>query len=540
MSGGAIINTNDDYVASPESPGTSTISRVSKNIYMLCLVFLFEFSAFQGLANLQSSINCEGLDGFKGLGTISLAVTYVSLLLSSFVLPSYMMSRLGPKWTIAICVACYMVYTAANYYPTAYTMIPASIIMGAAGAPLLTAQAAYVTTCGYSMCERQAEKEGIKPSPQSAEKWVSNYFGVFFFFFEVTQLTGNLISSAVLTFGGSSTDSNFTSPIENPLSDETRDRIDRECGSFATINDDTCPERPDSSAVNLLITIYLGLGVIAILITVFLLENIKIRTDQDNPTPKQLVLNTVRHCWEDKRQQVLIALTMYSGFKQAFLAADLTEGYISCALGVNYVGLVLCGYGAVDALVSWASGKLGAHLGGRFGRGYLLGTAFGLDLVLITLLLLWRPYPTSLVPFFWVAILWSISDAIFQTQLYTVYGVEFNTSTDAAFSNFRVWEALGFAIAYGYQSFLSTRVKLYILMGVISFSYIGYTWLELMSSNDQSKRVKANVMGTQREVEVVETVHAARARGASFMNAARPSIRKRRSTESSGRSNPVV
>ena len=175
MSGGAIINTNDEYVASPESPGTSTISRVSKNVYMLCLVFLFEFSAFQGLANLQSSINCEGLDGFKGLGTISLAVTYVSLLLSSFVLPSYMMSRLGPKWTIAICVACYMVYTAANYYPTAYTMIPASIIMGAAGAPLLTAQAAYVTTCGYSMCERQAEKENIKPSPQSAEKWVSNY-----------------------------------------------------------------------------------------------------------------------------------------------------------------------------------------------------------------------------------------------------------------------------------------------------------------------------------------------------------------------------
>ena len=98
-------------------------------------------------------------------------------------------------------------------------------------------------------------------------------------------------------------------------------------------------------------------------------------------------------------------MRFHSGFKQAFLAADLTEGYISCALGVNYVGLVLCGYGAVDSLVSWASGKLGAHLGGRFGRGYLLGTAFGLDLVLITLLLLWRPYPTSLVPFFWVAIL---------------------------------------------------------------------------------------------------------------------------------------
>ena len=309
-------------------------------------------------------------------------------------------------------------------------------------------------------------------------------------------MTGNFISSAVLTFGGNSTDSNFTSPIEKNLTDETRIKIDESCGAFASIEDEECPERPADSAVNLLISIYLALGAIAILITVFLLENIQIRTDQENPTPKQLILNTIRHCWEDKRQQVLIALTMYSGFKQAFLAADLTEGYISCALGVNYVGLVLCGYGAVDSLVSWGAGKLGAKLGGRFGRGYLLGTAFGLDLVLITCLLLWRPYPTGLVPFFWVTILWSMSDAIFQTQLYTVYGVEFNTSTDAAFSNFRVWEALGFAIAYGYQSFLSTRVKLYILMGVISISYIGYTWLELIASSDQSKKMKISLRGT--------------------------------------------
>ena len=79
MTGGGLVLTGGDYVESPLSPGTSTIGRVTKNIYMLCLVFLFEFSAFQGLANLQSSINCEGLDGFQGLGTISLATTYQKL-----------------------------------------------------------------------------------------------------------------------------------------------------------------------------------------------------------------------------------------------------------------------------------------------------------------------------------------------------------------------------------------------------------------------------------------------------------------------------
>ena len=76
MTGGGLVKTDGEYINSPDSPGTSSIAKVTKNVYMLCLVFLFEFSAFQGLANLQSSINCEGLDGFKGLGTISLAVTY--------------------------------------------------------------------------------------------------------------------------------------------------------------------------------------------------------------------------------------------------------------------------------------------------------------------------------------------------------------------------------------------------------------------------------------------------------------------------------
>ena len=71
--------------------------------------------------------------------------------------------------------------------------------------------------------------------------------------------------------------------------------------------------------------------------------------------------------------------------------------------------------------MSWMSGILGANLGGRFGRGYLFGYAFGNDLLLMTVLLLWRPYPYSLLPFFWVSAFYGISDAIFQTQLYSRY-----------------------------------------------------------------------------------------------------------------------
>ena len=65
MGGGGGTIMDGEIAKTPMSPGVSSIGRITKNMYMISLVFLFEFSAFQGLANLQSSINCEG-----GLGIL--------------------------------------------------------------------------------------------------------------------------------------------------------------------------------------------------------------------------------------------------------------------------------------------------------------------------------------------------------------------------------------------------------------------------------------------------------------------------------------
>ena len=176
--------------------------------------------------------------------------------------------------------------------------------------------------------------------------------------------------------------------------------------------------------------------------------------------------------------------------------------------------------------MSYLSGILGANLGGRFGRGYLLGLGFGGDLVLMTALLLWRPYPTSLVPFFWVSMLYGTSDAIFQTQLYTMYGVIFNNCTDSAFANFRFWEALGFCISYGYQSFLPTNIKCYIMLGVILCGAAGYTTCEWIVSKEQEKAARAEeeikingkVFREKFEDEVPKSVNAQKLRGQSFLS----------------------
>ena len=61
----------DDRIASWDS------RRIYKNLLLISLAFLFVFTAFQALSNLQSSINCD-----EGLGLASLAAIYATLIVS--------------------------------------------------------------------------------------------------------------------------------------------------------------------------------------------------------------------------------------------------------------------------------------------------------------------------------------------------------------------------------------------------------------------------------------------------------------------------
>jgi hypothetical protein len=59
--------------------------RIMKNIVVISLAFMVHFTAFQGAGNLQSSVN-----SVEGLGTVSLATIYFSLILSNVFLPVVM------------------------------------------------------------------------------------------------------------------------------------------------------------------------------------------------------------------------------------------------------------------------------------------------------------------------------------------------------------------------------------------------------------------------------------------------------------------
>lgn len=58
------------------------------------------------------------------------------------------------------------------------------------------------------------------------------------------------------------------------------------------------------------------------------------------------------------------------------------------------------------------------------------------------------------------------------------YGFIFASNEEAAFSNYRLWESIGFIIAYAYSTFICVNAKLYVLLGVLGAGMIGYLIIE--------------------------------------------------------------
>ena len=98
---------------------------ITKNVIVISFGFLFLFTAFQSLQNLQSSLNPD-----EGLGLASLCVIYASLILSCMFVPPFLIGRLGCKWTLVLAMTGYVLYTVANYHASWYTLMPASILLG--------------------------------------------------------------------------------------------------------------------------------------------------------------------------------------------------------------------------------------------------------------------------------------------------------------------------------------------------------------------------------------------------------------------------
>ncbi|KAJ8940273.1 hypothetical protein NQ314_010768 [Rhamnusium bicolor] len=136
------------------------------------------------------------------------------------------------------------------------------------------------------------------------------------------------------------------------------------------------------------------------------------RASQVELTPIQL-LSATAYQLKKPYQQLLIPITVWIGMEQAFIGADFTQAYVSCALGIPQVGYVMICFGCVNAICSLLFGSVMKYIG----RAPIMGLGVLVHVGLQTWMLLWRPHPDSPMNFFMAAGLWGVGDAVWQTQV---------------------------------------------------------------------------------------------------------------------------
>ncbi|XP_063078704.1 protein unc-93 homolog A-like [Engraulis encrasicolus] len=415
-----------------------------KNVLLVSFGFLLLFTATGSLLNLQSSLNAD-----EGMGLASNSVTFSSIILSSMFLTPTIIRYLGCKWTIFVAMGCNVAYTIGNFYPSWATLMPASVIIGLGESPLWSATSTYLTISGGL----QAVQDNRK-----SQDIINQYFGTLYLLYQSSAVWGNLLSS--LVFGQEPTSVNITD------GDLLLCGV-HSCGApEVSLGNST---RPDDRLVYTLLGCYVGVGVLAMLLVAIFLDNIDKRTDPEEKSEAESFSSTFLATFRqlrDKRQVLLIPVTSYIGLELGFLNGDYTKDYVTCALGIHFVGYVMICFGVTSSLFSYVFGRLSRYSG----RAALFILAAVTQLSCILVLLLWRPHPDQLPVFFVLTALWGMADAVWQTQTNALYGVLFHSHKEAAFANYRLWESVGYVIAFACSSFLCVDVKLYMLLAVLLLS----------------------------------------------------------------------
>lgn len=143
-------------------------------------------------------------------------------------------------------------------------------------------------------------------------------------------------------------------------------------------------------------------------------------------------------------------------------------------MNAKYVGLVLIAYGVCDSIGSLSFGQLVKYVG----RWPCFAIAAVINYSLIITMFVWRPNEDQIAVLFVLAGLWGLADAVWQTQINAFYGVLFVENDEAAFSNYRLWESIGFVLFYIITPYIRVRIALIILLIFLTLGMAGYFFTE--------------------------------------------------------------
>ena len=439
-------------------------SAIYGNLLSVSVAFCFIYSSYLALESLQSSLNNDG-----SLGVIAVSLLYACYFISVLYSP-FVVDFLGTKFTLIGAFLAHTVYVISNFFPSWYSLLPASSLLGLLTAPQWTAQGVIVSKLAFQYASL------VKVDPETN---LTTFTGIFGFFMALSGLPGSLVSSLLLS------SSDFNSSTSENVTDNPSQCGSFYCPSLSSNTDSTVTSGGSSkvtkSSLYLVVGVYLFINLCGLLTTVLFVKNVKSGDNKGNKTG--LFKDLVKLC-KDVKLLGTIVIVIYHSFSNSIYIAIFTNAYISCTLGVGMVG-----YGYCCFTIGRGLGCIGSGLGQRcvprvvhFSAVYSLYGAF------LTACLHWTPEALTRDVIIMYAMSFAIGlcNGVIDTQTRSLIGMFFPHKLLAAYSLRCVGEGLGYAVALAYMSFLCTRVVLYIHLGALVCSIVAYVIIEVRKKRGES------------------------------------------------------
>ncbi|XP_076806876.1 protein unc-93 homolog A-like [Clavelina lepadiformis] len=498
------------------------LSRCKRSVAILCLALYLMQTSFGALEGLQSSLN-------HSTGTTALALLYISYLLTSLFLPPLIITRLECRKTLSLAALCYSIYIAANFYPKPYTLLPAAIINGFGAGLLWSTAVVYINrlSATYACARNQKEDKYTKHFFSIIYSFVNlgSCSGAVIMSVIFNRLSNNSVSPVGNTYNVTLSMRNDSLSNFNNASN----MLQKHCGFHYTHdNSNEVSDRPtiSTSTLYVLLSVYLFLSLLASFLYLLLSDiDDKKGSNTENSNGKNpaeentqmlstgsdenanrvqapntsdtkttsldkiisykesdtfsdgsanfsesnfsLVKSTLALLLTDKVALLFVIHTLNTGILKAFSRATFNEAWVSCSLGIEYVGHTMILYSSTLTVSSFLSAQMLRLLGTKL----LFGLTMALEVTICITLLVWKPRSEDAAIFFLITALFATCYGVVKTQVPSAYCSTFSKTKKQAGALVCIMEGLGLSLMFG----LSGSVAPFgLLILYFSVSVVGY------------------------------------------------------------------
>ncbi|CAH1774877.1 unnamed protein product [Owenia fusiformis] len=443
-----------------EGPEEKGRWRILKNFFCFSFAFTLMLLPQNSLESLQSSLNSEG-----GLGVATIATCHATSIICSLIVSPTVLGYIGEKRTMMLAWCCVLLYYLANSYAAWFTLIPAGMLMGA-GFSLAWAAFGTLLTSIATDYAHFMKRENIQPT-------IDLFFGAFLGIFNSGRIWGELISSNILMNAN-------LAPIEDEDElahiNETGFVHKDVCGAEFCPNsnlNNTNIIRPSEQSIYILVGAFLGLTGLAFLL-IILLDAPKLKADENAKMSDRLVQLFKQH--RSLKLCLLTPMLIFTGVRNSLILGDFNQAYVSCELGIGYIGMSMLCLAICNTLTAPLFGLLSKWL-----PSYVLVTvAMVMNAISTLVMLMWEPSTDQYWLFFALPGFYGVAHSICQTQENVLIARLCPEDLKSSFIIRNMWQSFGFAFSFAINGFLCVWVKAYINLGLLIVVMICYFTLEIL------------------------------------------------------------